>query len=62
MNSNIFPISLKEVPLHVFSDKDNGIKCILCNLADDSKLSEAVDTPKWWDAIQKNLDEIKKWV
>ncbi|KAJ7425325.1 hypothetical protein BTVI_03212 [Pitangus sulphuratus] len=44
------------------NDINKGIESTLNKFTDASKLSGAVDTSEGWNAIQKGLVKLKKWV
>ena len=39
----------------------SGIECTLSSTADDTELSDAVEMPEEWDAIQRNLVGLRRW-
>jgi len=43
-------------------DMDSGIECTLSRFSNDIKLCGVVDMPEGWDAIQRDLDKLEKWV
>ncbi|PKU49303.1 rna-directed dna polymerase from mobile element jockey-like [Limosa lapponica baueri] len=49
-----------EVSIFVI-DLDDGIKCTLMKLANDTKLSGEMDTLEGRDSLQEDLDRVEEW-
>lgn len=37
------------------------MECTLRQFEDDTELSDTVDMPEEWDAIQRDLDKLRNW-
>jgi len=51
----------EEYSLIFISDISGGTECIFSKFVFDSELCGAVDMPKQWDNMWRNIDRLKQW-
>ncbi|KAJ7424619.1 rna-directed dna polymerase from mobile element jockey-like [Pitangus sulphuratus] len=53
---------LRPVLFKIFANNsDSGIECIFSKFANNIKMTGVIDMPERWDAVQRDLDNLKKW-